>query len=136
MDNRHTNREYQEIAQMLIDTMPELEHLRGIDANIILLSSEHEKKTRDRRVYGQCEKIPSKYKWSIPCEFTITLFEPNIVDFTDEQIRILIFHELLHIGVDGDNYYIVHHDLEDFRTIIKRYGTDWDQIGRPKEEEH
>ena len=129
MDNRWINDEYQEIAQELIDERPELSDLRGADVQIILLSSEAEKKTGDRLIYGQCEKVPQKYKWGIPCDFTITIFDRNISDFSDEQLRILIFHELLHVGIDEDKLYVKKHDLEDFKTIIDLYGTDWDRPG-------
>ena len=129
MDNRWINDEYQEIAQELIDERSELSDLRGADVQIILLSSEAEKKTGDRLIYGQCEKVPQKYKWGIPCDFTITIFDRNISDFSDEQLRILIFHELLHVGIDEDKLYVKKHDLEDFKTIIDLYGTDWDRPG-------
>ena len=83
-----------------------------------------------KSVFGQCEKVPDKYKWSVPCDFTITIFEPNVERFTEEQMRILILHELMHVGVlkDGneENYFIRPHDIEDFRTIIEKYGLDWD----------
>lgn len=79
-------------------------------------------------MFGQCEKIADKYKWGIPCDFTITIFEPNIIGWTDEQLRILIFHELLHVGVDGDRLFIVPHDLEDFRVIIDEFGVDWNVV--------
>jgi hypothetical protein len=64
---------------------------------------------------------------------TITVFEPNIVGFTEEQLRILIFHELLHIkiGYDKNNtevYGTKPHDLEDFKEIINRFGTDWNEV--------
>lgn len=84
------------------------------------------------RVLGQCEKIQDKYKWSIPCDFTITVFEPNVEGLTDEQIRILLFHELLHVGInrDGDkeSYFVNPHDLEDFKLIVDKYGTDWNIV--------
>ena len=52
--------------------------------------------------------------------------------FTEDQMRILLFHELLHIGIefteDGqEKYSIKPHDYEDFKIIIDRYGTDWSQ---------
>lgn len=129
MDNRYLNDEYQAIAENLINEQPELSDLRGADIQILLLSSEAEKKTGDKLVFGQCEKVPQKYKWGIPCDFTITIFDKNIVDFSDEQLRILIFHELLHIGIDEDKLYVKKHDLEDFKTIIDLYGTDWSKPG-------
>lgn len=45
------------------------------------------------------------------------------------KLLILLEHELLHIGVNTDgnepSFYIVPHDIEDFRSIIEKYGTDW-----------
>lgn len=127
METRHINDEYQTIAQELIEERPELELLRGSDVSIILLSSDLEKKQGERIIYGQCEKVPNKYKWGIPCDFTITIFDKNISDFSDDQLRILIFHELLHVGVDDDRLFIRPHDLEDFKLIISEFGVDWDK---------
>lgn len=125
MDSRRINDEYQIIAQELINTRPELEDIRNGDVTIICLSSGHEKKKGDKKVLGQAEKISEKYKWGIPCDFTITIFEPNIEGFSDDQLRILIYHELLQIGVDAERLFIKPHDLEDFKAIIDEFGTDW-----------
>jgi len=125
MDNRTINKEYQAIAQELIDERPELVDIRNSNVQILLLSSEAEKTSGGKIVHGQCEKVPQKYRWGIPCDFTITLFDKNNKDFTDDQLRILIFHELLHVGIGEDSYYVRPHDLEDFKLIIDLYGTDW-----------
>ena len=130
MDSRQINDEYTEIAHQLIDERKELEHLRYANISIICLSSEHAKKKGDAKVFGQCERVPEKYKWSVPCDFTRTIFEPNIEGFTDEQLKILIFHELLHVGYDCGNLFIRQHDLEDFKLIIDEYGTDWAEVKR------
>ena len=84
-------------------------------------------------VKAQCEKISDKYKWGIPCDFTITVFEPNCEGMTEEQMKMLIFHELLHVKIsykdDGtETYGINPHDLEDFKLIIDRFGTDWAEV--------
>lgn len=129
MDNRRINERYCEIMMDLIDTEEELNYIKEGDVTIICLSSDSEKKNgRDKLVFGQCEKISDKYKWSVPCDFTITIFEPNIIGFTEEQLRILIFHELLHVGIDGDALYCRKHDYEDFECIIRRYGIDWNKV--------
>lgn len=129
MDNRSISEAYAEIGANLIETEPELAYIRESQATIMYLSSEREKREDGKTVFGQCEKVPDKYKWSVPCDFTITIFEPNVERLTEEQIRILIFHELLHvrITVDGneEKYGITPHDVEDFRTIIDKYGVDW-----------
>lgn len=46
-------------------------------------------------------------------------------------MRILILHELLHVGIDVDgneeSYRIIPHDIEDFRLVLERYGLDWNR---------
>lgn len=128
MDNREMNELYQQIAQELINERPELKSIKNADVTIICLSSDCEKKSNKKVVFGQCEKIADKYKWGIPCDFTITIFEPNVVGFTEEQLKILIFHELLHVGIDGDRFFINPHDLEDFKVIIDNYGVNWNDV--------
>ena len=129
MDNRTISEEYAEIGQKLIQTEPSLAHIRDSQVTIVYLSSEHEKKEGGKIIFGLCEKVPAKYKWAIPCDFTITVFEPNVERFTEEQIQILILHELMHIGIatDGneETYTVIPHDVEDFKEIIDRYGIGW-----------
>lgn len=131
MDLRQINEHYSEIGRELIETEPLLNDIRESEVTIIYLSSEHEKKTSQKTVYGCCEKVPDKYKWSVPCDFTITIFEPNVERFTEEQLRILILHELLHVGIKQDgneeSYYIKEHDVEEFKAIIERYGVEWSE---------
>lgn len=45
----------------------------------------------------------------------------------------LIYHELLHIGIDGEKYSVIPHDLEDFKAVIDRYGAHWSDV-KEKEE--
>ena len=130
MESRQIREEYAEIANELINEREELLYLRNSSVVIMYLGSDQMKKSKGRIIFGECEKVPDKWKWSVPCDFTITIFEPNVEHFTDEQIRILIFHELLHVGIDVDGneekYYIRPHDVEDFRLILNEYGMEWD----------
>ena len=125
---RTINEDYQKIANELIATRPELEDLRNSDVTIICLASDQEKKSNGKLIFGQTEKIADKYKWGIPCDFTITIFDPNVAYWTADQMKILMLHELLHVGVDGDRLYVRPHDLEDFKSIIAEYGVDWAEV--------
>ena len=131
MDNRQISEEYAQIGQDLIDTEPSLKYIRESQATIVYLASELEKKSGGKIVCGECEKVPQKWKWSVPCDFTITIYGPNVERFTDEQMRILIFHELLHVCImkDGneERYSVNPHDIEDFNEIIDRFGLEWGQ---------
>lgn len=133
MDNRQINERYAEIGAELIENEEALADIANSQATIIYLSSEHKKVSSGKKVLGQCEKVADKYKWGIPCDFTITVFEPNVEGMTEEQLRMLIFHELLHVGIeynaDGtETYSVKPHDLEDFKLIIDRFGTDWSKV--------
>lgn len=133
MDNRTINEHYAEIGMELIQNEPSLEDIKNSEITIMFLSSDMKKMEKGKLVLGQCEKIADKYKWGIPCDITITVFEPNIVGFTEEQLRILIFHELLHVDItygknETEAYGTKPHDLEDFKEIIDRFGTDWNEV--------
>lgn len=129
MDNRKTNEEYTRIGNQLIKYEPVLDYINQSEVTIAFLESDHKKTAQGKVTMGQCEKIANKYKWGIPCDFTITLFTPNIEGLTDDQIKVLLLHELLHVGItyaEGKEVYSIKpHDLEDFKYIIDNYGTDW-----------
>ncbi len=133
MDNRIIREEYAELAAKIIDEEESLRDIACSHATIIYLGSDNEKKSKGRPVLGECEKISDKYKWGIPADFTITIFEKNIAGFTEERLRILLFHELLHVGIEFDEdgsekYSVKPHDYEDFKEIIDRFGTEWGQV--------
>ena len=139
MDLRSINERYAEIARDLIETEDALVDISNSQATIMYLSSEHRKMGDGKVIFAQCEKVADKYKWGIQCDFTITVFEPNVEGFTEDQLRILLFHELLHVGIrfneDGtETYSIQPHDLEDFKLIIDRYGTEWGRTERGENE--
>ena len=131
-EKRHLNEEYAEIAQALIDSEEALQYIKGSQVSIAYLSSDLKKRDSGRIVHAQCELVSDKYKWGIPADFMITVFDPNVLGFSDEQMKILLFHELLHVHIDykdGEEKYSVNpHDLEDFKYIIDRFGTDWSRV--------
>lgn len=140
MEHRSVNTNYEAIAQDLIQQEPELKYIRDSRVKITYLESDARKKNgNDKLTLGECEKVAAKNRWAIFSDFTITIFKNNCVGMSADQMRVLLFHELLHIGIepgpDGDEIYSVRkHDLEDFKTIIDRYGTDWAGLGKTAEE--
>ena len=129
-DKRKVSEFYTEMAKELIDTEEELAYLRQAPITIIYLESSHKKKSKGGLVYGQCEKVQEKNKWGIPADFTITIFQPNTEGMTKKQLKILLFHELLHIGQDYDS--INSHDINDFKYIVARFGADWAKVEEPQ----
>lgn len=125
---RHS-RKYGIIARRLIKTLEEFGDIAASEVRIAYLSCDKEKTKDGKTVYGQCVKVNPLYSWCCRYDFFIIIYEPNIVMFTDDQIETLIRHELHHVGVDFDGneirYYIVPHDVEEFRDIIRDKGLDW-----------
>ena len=136
MEHRAINKNYERIARELIDSEPELDYIKQSRARIIYLESDSAKKNgTDRLVYGECEKVASKNQWAISADFTIIVYKNNCIGLSEEQIKILLFHELLHVGIDygtdgGEVYSVKKHDLEDFKVIIDKYGTDWAAVAQ------
>lgn len=136
MEHRHINDNYRRIAESLIDTEPDLQYIKDSRVRIAYLESDQCRRDgKDRLVLGECEKVAAKNRWAIDYDFTITLFRNNLVGLSADQMRIVMFHELLHVGIepgpDGDETYSVRkHDLEDFKIIIDKYGTDWNKAAR------
>lgn len=136
MEHRSINDNYKIIAEKLIETEPELAYIKDSRVRIAYLESDQSKKAgEDRLVLGECEKVAAKNKWAINYDFTITLYKNNLAGLSADQIRIVMFHELLHVGIEpgpeGDEIYSVRkHDLEDFKLIIDRFGTDWSNVAR------
>lgn len=120
--------DYTQIGMDLIRSEASLRWIEIAEISVGFLSSNKAKQSKGKTVYGQCERVPDKYRSFIPYDFLITVYEPNVIDFTTEQIRILIHHELLHVGVNEKaepGYRINPHDVEEFNEIINRYGIDW-----------
>lgn len=135
METRTINEEYALIAHDLIENEAIFTDIANSHVTIIYLSSDYEKKKprQDKVVEGECEKVQDKNKWGIPADFTITLYEPNLIGKSPEAIKRILFHELLHVGIifceDGsEKYFIRDHDIEDFKECIDRWGTDWSNI--------
>lgn len=129
MELRSLSEPWRELAEELIAADGRLAHIRESDVSIGYLVSDRERVSQGREVYGECEKVPGKYRWAIPYDFTIVVYEPNTCRFNEEQRRILMLHELLHIGIERDGYeerYSIRpHDVEDFETILEAHGWEW-----------
>lgn len=124
------NDDYARIGAELIQAEKSLNWIRETEVSIGFMSSNKAKVSNGKTVFGQCERVPDRYKAFITYDFLITVYEPNVIDFTNQQIRILLHHELLHCGVNMNaepTYKVVPHDVEEFNEIIDRYGLDWSE---------
>ena len=131
-ETRRMSEEYARIGSELIRTEASLADVRNSDATIVYLASDKAKASGGRAVLGECERVPDKWMWAVEADYAVTVYEPNVSHMGEEQLRILIFHELLHILIDYDKdenevHRIRQHDLQDFREVVDRFGVDWDK---------
>lgn len=88
--------------------------------------SAREDKKSGQIIYAETSKQSEKQSIVSGTDFIITFYRPNCEALDEEQMRILMLHELLHVGVteEGD-FFIRKHDISDFKCIIDKHGTDW-----------
>ena len=132
-ETRIINEHYQELAEQIIDKEESLQMIKYGHARIVYLESDLEKKDgKDMAVLGQCEKVAARHKWAINYDFMITVFKPNTIGMSEDQLKILLFHELLHVGIErndegGEVYSVKKHDFTEFREIVDRFGANWSE---------
>lgn len=118
----YQSKKYEELGNQIIEEL----FPRLLNVKIAWLASDKEKKNNGKIVFGECSKVTEKYDWCCPYDFTITIYEPNCNGFTPEQYKILLEHELMHVGVsENGSLSVVPHDAEEFTEIIRKYGIDW-----------
>ena len=119
---------FEQIANEVISKhKDEFNYLMNGNYRIAYLESSQEKKEKGLVIHADTALVADKYKWTCPYDFVITFYLPNIEYMDDEQLQILTYHELKHIGADKDKPYIVEHDFyyADFNSIVTKYGKDW-----------
>ncbi|WP_199615528.1 putative metallopeptidase [Paenibacillus alkalitolerans] len=115
----------QKLAVAIISQMPELHFISDFGIKIGYVRSWEKKMDKGRIVHADCRKVGKVYGAYLPFDFLITFYEPNIGHMTENQKKILMLHELKHIGVGEKGYRIEPHDVEDFESILTRYGLNW-----------
>ena len=131
MEERKKNDIYREIGEKVKNTRLELVPVKQSTARIGYLESNKAKKKNGRLIFGECRKVKDSEKWCNPYDYEIIIYQPNVADFSEKQLEILLFHELLHIDIGenkkGDEVFRVKsHDVEEFMCIINEFGLDWD----------
>ncbi len=131
MEFTKDDNELRELANKCIDEFELLENLRNYryEVRIGYQWSDEDKIKDNMIVFADCEKVKPKLKQFIDYDFIITFYEAAR-DISENAKKILMYHELRHIGikekVDGDlSFYIVQHTVQEFREIIDKYGLDW-----------
>lgn len=118
-----------ELAESVIDEHPnELGFIRDMGIEVGYVRSYIRKVKDGCCIYADTEKTKHKYLAYLPFDFVITYYEPNVAMLNDEQKRILMWHELRHIGVGEKGFKVMPHEIEDFFTIIEKHGVHWNDF--------
>jgi len=122
--------EYVELGNMVIDKIEELSYIRDFEIKIGYVVS-NEAKTKDGRiVYADCRKVTGPYRAFIPYDFIITFYEPNMDLLSDNQKKVVMWHELRHTGISTKGMKLQPHEIEDFESIAERLGIKCLDMGR------
>ena len=90
---------------------------------IVYFESDLDKRKGGGLVYAECHKVRPREQAYVSYDFIIVFYTPNADIMTDAQRDILMYHELLHVGMDlTGSPRLVPHDIEDFKTILDQYG--------------
>jgi hypothetical protein len=117
------------LAEQIIDRFPQLHFIRDYEIKIGYVLSQERPPMSDGKVkFADCEKVKLKYKAWLPYDFVITFYEPNIEILSENQKKILMLHELRHVGVGPRGLKINEHEVEDFISILEEYGIKWNII--------
>lgn len=132
MNTEHYMRS-EEYARLAKEVIAGNENLSWIPKNVRIdfLESTEEKTSNGKTVFGECRLVKEVYKVYVPYDFLIIIYTPNVAHFTEEQKKILLYHELLHVDFkdkDGEiDFCVKPHDIEDFRAVIDKYGLNWQE---------
>lgn len=114
------------LANKVITEHAELEILKENNIKVGFVRSLKKKKSRNRLTFADTRKVTEPYSIFVPYDFLITFYMPNVSMLNENQIEILMWHELKHCGVDEKgNLYLAPHDIEDFTNILEKHGLHW-----------
>ena len=115
----------QTLAEEVIKSESELNFITAFNIRISYVRCFKNKVANNKLIYADCCTVSEKYQAYLPFDFIITFYDRNCQYLNDDQIRILMLHELLHIDIGQRGFCVKPHDVEDFDMIIKKYGLHW-----------
>lgn len=119
--------ELQLLAEAVVKKYANFNHLADGGCRIAFQYADNAKTSSGKIVYADTERVKEKYKAFMPYDFVITFYKGNTAGLTVEQMEHLMYHELKHVGYEPDErkFFIVPHDLEDFKDVVNKWGVDW-----------
>lgn len=118
------------LAESIILKMSDLTFIFDLGIKVGYVRNYQRKQDKGKSVNADCRKVNKVYGAYIPFDFIITFYEQNIFYMSENQKKILMYHELRHIGIGERGYTVENHDVEDFSDILQRYGIGWNWMDK------
>ncbi|WP_373325639.1 putative metallopeptidase [Sporomusa paucivorans] len=123
--NYEVSEELRQLGEKVIAGMPELYYITEFEIKVGYVLSYEAKKKDGKSIAADCRKVTGPYQAFLPFDFVVTFYEPSMSYMTENQRKVLMLHELKHIGIGERGLRIEHHNIEDFESILSRYGLNW-----------
>jgi len=122
--------ELKEVVTKLKDAFPE--KLSHIEEDKLLYASFSKKESR---VKGKIGPVPPRYSIFLKnYDYLLEIHKESWLLFDIGKRLYVVLHELCHIPIDGftpgkkDYRKVIKHDLEDFKTLVREYGVDLENV--------
>lgn len=119
----------QELGNKVIDKIAELSYIRDFDIKIGYVLSYERKVVKGQIKFADTRKVNGPYQAYLPFDILITFYEPNISILSENQQKIVMWHELRHIDIGPKGITIRPHEVDDWKRILREYGIDWNEYG-------
>lgn len=121
------NDSYRPIAKALVAKYREISYI-PVEKILFIDNTESLGKNKNKLKLAQISVIPVKWNEIIHqltgrrFWYVMEFFKRNTQNLSKEQIVATIYHELRHIGHDGN---IIAHDIEDWSNMVTAFGPRW-----------
>jgi hypothetical protein len=119
----------EKLGNKIIDKIEELSYIRDFEIRIGYVLSYASKVVKGKTVFADTRKVNGPYQAYLPFDIIITFYEPNIAILSENQIKIVMWHELRHITIGEKGITIRPHEVDDWKSILREYGIDWNEYG-------
>ncbi len=119
----------QELGNKVLDKIAELSYIRDFDIKIGYVLSYERKVNKGKVVFADTRKVNGPYQAYLPFDILITFYEPNVSILSENQQKIVMWHELRHIDIGPKGVTIRPHEVDDWKSILREYGIDWNEYG-------
>jgi len=113
------------LAKEVIAENADLKHLDNPTLRIVYMYCDKDKTSNGKKVYADTTKLNDKTKAVAGCDFIITFYKQICSTLDKAKMKILMRHELKHVGFKDGKFSIVPHDVEDFKEILEQHGMNW-----------